>query len=239
MMYKQSDVIGKLDSLLDFSIQQHPKFQAEYTNFINEMRTALNDYFTADRTGWKIQLTELQYLLYSDLMKRRTKYSKKNIKLPTNFPESYNDTRKCFADFSCIMDITNADFLNGWIIETVTPDPSNPDAEISGDGDPNISDPAYPESDELKYHVAGNSYITTWLNYLSGRIDIELNNIIALCSWMENAGTDAGVFMLYEDMGEVIEAPTTNEIAQSIFIDRHFKECIDVLNLPTHTPTWL
>lgn len=218
MMYKQAEVIIKLDGFLQYSIIQKPQFESYYINFINQLKQNVTNYFTADRSGWKIQLTELQYLLYSDLMKRRTKYGKKNITLPTNFPASYNDVRKCFADFSCIMNTTDADFFGNWI-----------------EGIPETSD----ESASGEIIVTGNSLITTWISYLSSRISSDLNDITALCSWLENASNDTGVFMLYEDMGEVIEAPTTNEIAQSIFIDRYFKECIDILNLPTHKPTWL
>ena len=212
-MYKQGEVVAKFDEFLSYSVIQKPEYAESYGVFIEQIKTAVNQYFNADRSRWKIQLTELQYLLFSDLMKRKTVYEKKNLSLPTNYPETYNDIRKCFFDFSTIMNTTNEEFFNAWIV---------------------AADPA-----TLISTVTGNSLLTEWVTALSGRSDTDLKNITALCEWIETADTDGSVFMLYEDMGNTLEQPTTNEIAQNIFIDRYFKECITTFNLPTHIPTYV
>lgn len=111
-MYKQGEVIEKLNGFLSYSVIQKPEFAESYGEYIEQMKTIVNQYFNADRSGWKIQLTELQYLLFSDLMKRKTVYEKKNLSLPTNYPETYHDIRKCFGDFSNIMNTTNETFHN-------------------------------------------------------------------------------------------------------------------------------
>ena len=212
-MYKQGEVIEKLNGFLSYSVIQKPEFAKSYGEYIEQMKTIVNQYFNADRSGWKIQLTELQYLLFSDLMKRKTVYEKKNISLPTNYPETYHDIRKCFGDFSNIMNTTNETFHNAWVMGV---------GATSGTS-----------------AVIGNSLIVEWTSYFSGRSDADLTAITSLCSWIENADTDGSVFMLYEDMGNTVKQPTTDEIAKNIFVDRHFGECIEVLNLPTHKPTYV
>lgn len=211
-MYKQSEVIEKLDGFLSYSVIQKPQYASVYGGFIEQMKSTVNTYFTADRSGWKTQLTELQYNLYSDYVKRNTIYEKKTIPLGSDFPQSYYDIRKCFADFSTIMNTTNETFFNGWI---------------------ESSDPTTATTT-----VTGNSLITEWTKDLPTP-NKELENITALCTWIENATNSASIFLLYEDMGKTVKEPTKDEIVKSIFIDRGFKECIDVLSLPTYEPTWL
>lgn len=211
-MYKQSEVIEKLDGFLSYSVIKKPQYASVYGTFIEQMKSTVNKYFTADRSGWKIQLTELQYNLYSDYVKRNTIYEKKNIPLGTDFPQSYYDIRKCFADFSNIMNTTNEVFFNRWI---------------------ESSDPTTATTT-----VTGNSLITEWTKDLPTP-NKELENIAALCTWIENATNSASVFLLYEDMGKTVKEPTKDEIVKSIFIDRGLKECIDVLSLPTYEPTFI
>ena len=211
-MNTQTEIIEKLNALLAYSVEIDSEYSAAYTSLMQPMFTAVNNYFTADRSAFKIPINNLEHAFYNDILKRGTVTSKIDLPMATNYPVAYSDLRKLFHSFPC-MNVSNADFHNAWVYET------NAVTQIKT--------------------VKNNTLIDSWIAALSTAINDELNNISTLYSWLETAASDAGMVMLWEDVGKILEQPNTGEIAQNVFIDKHLKECITTLNLTAYKPTYI
>lgn len=211
-MNTQTEVIEKLNALLAYSVETDSEYSAVYTSLMQPMLTAVNNYFTADRSAFKIPINNLEHAFYNDILKRETVASKIDLPMATNYPAAYSDLRKLFYSFSC-MNVSNAAFHNAWVYEM----------DVS----------------TQTQTVTHNTLIDSWVADLSTAISDELDNIGALYSWLETAASDAGMVMLWEDIGEILKQPNTGDIAQNIFIDKHLKECITTLNLTAYKPTYI
>lgn len=211
-MYSKNEILNKLNSLLAYSCQIDSENAEAYTELIEPIITAVNGYFDADRSNFKVTLNNLELGLYNDILKRNTVATKIDLPLDGNFPEAYSDLRKLFYVFPC-MAVTNETFHAAWVegVDKVTSLPI----------------------------ITNNTLIDEWVTDLSTAISDELNNISALYTWLENAASDAGMIMLWEDVGEITSQPDTAKIANSIFFDKHLKECITTLNLPAYKPTYI
>lgn len=211
-MYSKNEILNKLNALLAYSCDIDAENAATYQSLMQPLLTAVNAYFNADRSNFKLPLNNLELGLYNDIMKRGTVATKIELPLNTDFPATYNDLRKLFYEFTC-MNVTNAEFHAAWVtgVDEVTGLPI----------------------------VTNNTLIDVWTADLSAAINDELNNISVLYKWLENAASDAGMVMLWEDVGQITSQPNTSEIADDIFISKHFKECIEILNLPAYKPTYV
>ncbi|WP_307745963.1 hypothetical protein [uncultured Phascolarctobacterium sp.] len=211
-MYSKTEVINKLNSLLTYSCTAEPDNAESYQSLMQPLITAVNSYFENARAGFKVALNNLELGLYNDILKRGTVTTKIDLPLAEDFPAAYSDLRKLFYTFPC-MSVSNETFHAAWV----------------------------ESSDEVTMLpiITNNTLIDAWISDLSSAISDELNNINSLYNWLENAASDAGMVMLWEDVGEITEQPNTSEIANDVFITKHFKECIQTLNLPAYKPTYI
>lgn len=211
-MYSKTEVINKLNSLLTYSCTAEPDNAESYQSLMQPLITAVNSYFDNARAGFKVALNNLELGLYNDILKRGTVTTKIDLPLAEDFPAAYSDLRKLFYTFPC-MGTSNTAFHAAWVEST----------------------------DEVTMLpiITNNTLIDAWISDLSSAISDELNNINSLYNWLENAASDAGMVMLWEDVGEITSQPNTTEIANDVFIEKHFKECIETLNLPAYKPTYI
>lgn len=212
-MYSENNVVNKLNELLEYSCSKDSANASIYRSLMNPLLSVVNSYFHADRSDIKVRLNDLELALYNDIMKRNTEYTLMQLPMNTDFPECYSDLRKLFYTFPC-MNTTNEQFYSAWIIET----------DSTGTG---LST------------VTGNSLIDEWKTDISGAIAKDADNINSFYDWLITSATDAGMVLLWEDVGQTVSHPTIKEIANSIFIEKHFSECIEVLNLPAYKPTYI
>lgn len=211
-MYTQSEVINKLNSLVQYSCDMDAENASIYQSLMSPLISEVTKYFTADRSEFKIPLNTLQLSFYNDIIKRQTKYSKDvDFNMGTNYPLGYDDIRNLFYTFPC-MDVSNETFHQAWVEEL-------------------------DEATALPI-ITHNTLIDIWTLSLSTAKQDELANINALNDWLEKASSDAGMVMLWEDLGVVEQQPNTKEIANIVFEYKHLKECIEKLNLPMYKPTY-
>lgn len=211
-MNSKDDVLSKLNALLAYSVGVDAENADKYTELMQPLITAVNKYFNNNRANFKVPLNNLELGLYNDILKRNTVTTKIDLPMAEDFPEAYSDLRKLFYAFPC-MDVSNKTFHAAWVKVT----------------------------DEVTMLpiITNNTLIDAWVTDLSTAITDELNNISALYCWIENAASDAGMVMLWEDVGEITSQPDTAEIANDVFITKHFKECITTLNLTAYKPTYI
>ena len=211
-MNSKNDVLNKLNALLAYSVGVDAENADKYTALMQPLITAVNEYFNNDRANFKVPLNNLELGLYNDILKRNTVTTKINLPMAEDFPEAYSDLRKLFYTFPC-MSVSNETFHAAWVtgVDEVTQLPI----------------------------ITNNTLIDAWMSDLSTAINDELNNINSIYKWLENAATDAGMVMLWEDVGEITSQPDTAQIANDVFITKHFKECITTLNLTAYKPTYI
>lgn len=211
-MNTKTMVLDRLNTLLAYSSNTAPANAGEYQKLMQPLINAVNQYFSADRSQFKIPLNNLELGLYNDIMKRGTVTTNMELPMDNNFPPAYSDLRKLFYEFEC-MTVSNGAFHSAWIegVDELTQQPI----------------------------ITNNTLIDKWVADLETAITDELKNIQELYSWLEKACSDAGMMMLWEDVGEIKSQPSTNDIANVIFKEKHFKECIETLNLSAYKPTYI
>lgn len=218
-MHNKSEILAKLDEFKTFSINQETKFESDFTALMEPMISAVNAYFDADRVKFKKPLDDLGLYLHNDLWARGAQWSKpQDMGFDTNPPPEYSDFRKLFYQFP-LMDITPAEFYSAWVIGT-------PEGE--GDG----VTPAEPKP-------LNNTLIDAWVAELSTAIADELKAIDSLGSYLEISMGSSGSVMLWEDTGALESAPTTQTLANEIFIERGLLEAVNLLGLPVYIPSYL
>lgn len=211
-MYNRADVINKLEVLLAYSCSVDTANAAQYQSLMQPLIDGVNKYFSYDRKAFKIPLNNLELGLYNDVMKRGTVATNIDLPMDKNFPPAYSDLRKLFYEFPC-MAVTNETFHGAWIegVDELTQQPI----------------------------IKSNTLIDKWVADLNTAIDDELKNIQELYSWLESACSDAGMVMLWEDVGQIKSQPSTKDIANIIFNEKHFKECMETLHLTAYKPSYI
>lgn len=212
-MYNKEQVISKLNALLAYSCGIDAENAATYQTLMQPLLTAVNVYFNANRSAFKVLLNDLELALYNDIMKRHTVFSNGGVlPMDVDYPAAYNDLRKLFYTFQC-MDVSDAAFHAAWVKGT-------------------------DEITQLPV-VTNNTLIDEWIAALKTAVDDELTNINTFYNWLSSAASNAGMIMLWENTGQIMSQPNIKEVAEDIFIDKHFKECIDTLNLPAYKPSYI
>ena len=212
-MNTQNEIINKLNSLVAYSCSVDSENAGTYQALIEPLISAVNNYFTGSRAAFKIPINDLELALYSDILKRNTSTTKEiDLQMGDDYPAAYSDLRKLFYTFPC-MSVDNATFHSNW---NETTDPVT-----------------------METSITDNTLIDEWLADLATATADELKNIDTLFNWLAKASSDAGMVMLWEDMGQIVSQPNTQEIANIIFNDKHLKECVEKLQLPAYKPTYI
>lgn len=211
-MYSKTQVIEKLNSLLAYSKTQDAANAAAYQSLMQPLIDAVNGYYGADRASFRVPLNDLELALYNDIMKRGTVFEYITLPIDTDYPAAYTDLRKLFYTFPC-MTVSNEVFHAAWVksVDELTGQPI----------------------------IKNNTLIDEWLADVGTAITDELSNIDTFYKWLAKAASNAGMMLLWEDMGRITSQPNRTDIADDIFLTKHFKECIDMLNLPAYKPSYI
>lgn len=253
MLISSNDVQAKLNELLDYSCNQFKVHTNEYTSIVNAYIQSVTAYFNVDRTKYKEQLKYLKYYASCDI-RNRLDVRKSPVPLNdyyTNYPKGYKDLREIFSKFEC-MECTNDDFYNAfeYVLEdlgeydenTKSASTTTTDTE-TGETITNTIDVDFDNHEVIVkdnhafYRIAtNNTLIDTWSKGLNA--DNELNDIVNLNNWL-CASNDVNEDILFWEKVETIKSTSTEQIANILYIDRHWKECIQSLNLPMHVPSYI
>ena len=212
-MYRKTEVITQLNKFAEYSCAQNPKHASSYKSLMVQLISAVENYYSADRSAYKAPLNELQLAFYNDLMKRATVVTKPiDLQMGTDFPKGYDDLSELFYSFPWLNTSVEA-FHNAWVTE------SSPEGGSET--------------------VKKNTLIDSWTTEVGAANADELANIKKLFDWLASASSNAGMVMLWEDLGEVKYQPSSDEIARKLFIEKKLKEVIEVLGIPAYKPTYI
>lgn len=241
-MYTKEQIVAKLEEFLQYSIAQIPTldyeeketFDSYYTSIVSSGKSSVSSYFSVDRSKFKKPLDDLGLYVHNGIWERNAKWEKEfDMGYRTDYPEYYNDLRKLFYQFDWFMNLTNDDFFNAWVY-------ASPESD-----DPTMPpEPPVPESNGYISRLKSDLILVateseTGEVVSKPIIQQEMENIDALGTWLETSSGDYSPIMLWEDTGALVSAPTTQDIAKIVFIDRGLLEAVEVLGLPMYIPTYL
>ena len=240
-MFSQEEILSKLDGLLAYTIAQIPtlsypnkdEFEPIFTSIVGTANPKVTGYFSADRSKFQKPLDDLGLYIHNELWQRGAKWSKpQDLGIGTNPPPEYSDLRKIFYDFDWFMGLTDQEFWDAWVYGEREEEP------------PPVTPVIIPKSNPHITRLVTELVLVATPDPVTGKvsetvIDQELGKIESLATWLETSMSQGGSIMLWEDMGQLIEAPSTNDIAKIVFVDRGLLEAIKLLKLPVYIPTYL
>ena len=176
------------------------------------VRAAVADYF---RPGDEKLTASVQYTLHQlslDLMNRATVYEHQALlpPLPTNFPLGY----------ALITDV----FTGGGAV----PEMCSISVEKFNKGYQDISGLLPPES---------NTHLTKWAELLGAARAGELSALSVIASFCESGSYNAGIAMLFENLGGIVKSIGKEELAREIYRDCGYLDVIQAFGLNVHVPT--
>lgn len=209
-MNTKSEINAKIAALKAYSISHEAGTEALFT----PLEEAVATYFDADKGAVSAACEDVVKYMYNDISRRTTVFEHEfDMKLPTNYPAGYNDMTECFADFSEIMQITNADFYAAFV-EGV-----DEDTGIEG--------------------IQSNTYIDKWVEELEAAATDDVNKVQNLAEWCKNSGGSCDVINLLENKGNVVSQLTKDQIVNKIYVEKNLLNIIQLLGLSTYVPTSL
>lgn len=209
-MNTKSEIIAKIAALKAYSKSQEPETEALFT----PLEEAASAYFDGDKGAVSAALEDVIKYMYNDISRRTTIFEHNfDMHLATNYPAGYYDITECFADFSEIMQISNADFYAAF--------------------EEGI------DEDTGEECIVSNSYIDKWVEDLEEAATEDVNKVQYLAEWCKNSGGSCDVINLLENKGEIIEQLTKDEIVNQIYIETNMLNTIQSLGLTTYIPTYL
>lgn len=217
-VYRQDEIIAKIDALRDYSAK------GKYDNYADKMQelyTAVNSFYERDRSQLKNSLEDLVLFVHNDIWMRNAKFEYEfNKNFRNDYPDSYFDLSKLFVDdfFVSIVNTTNEEFFNAWTEKQI--------------GFDNINHSGI-------YELDSNLLVEEWIETIPTDDSSTLENIDNLAKWCELDLQGSNMISLWENQGKILSQKDTKEIAQIIYINRKLKEMNDVLDIGLYIPTYL
>lgn len=220
-MITKTEVLNKINTLLSYSIQQSPQYQSQYTALTQPLLTAVNTYFDTVPDGMIKALENYVFQTYCDIFSRSIvyEYPIEGASLPTDYPVGYNDIRLCFYTFESLMNCTNEQFDNSWVIGTP-----------EGEGDSEVTPTPEPIS---------NAYIDTWTAEVNSAPQDDVNRIKAVNTWCENNADSMGLINLLEDQGRLLKSTGTQSIANTIYNEHGLLDVLNTRGYEIYIPAYL
>lgn len=188
--------------------------KGKVTALFAPVRSAVAEYF---KPGDAKLTAAVQYTLHQfalDLMNRETVYARNDIlpPPPTTFPFGYVGVVELFTGggaFSEAVEITVEDFNKGY--QEIDP--------------PGVLPPK------------SNTYLTKWAKLLGAARTGELSALSAIASFCESGSYNAGLVMLFEDLGDIVKSLGKEVLAKKIYQDCGYLDVIRTFGLNVHIPT--
>lgn len=217
-MITKTEVLNKINELLAYSNSQSPQYQSEFTALTQSLIDAVNNYFSITPDGMIEALEDYVFQTYCDIFNRKVVYENPMGELPTDYPEGYNDIRKCFYQFP-LLSVTPQQFHGAWVIGT---------PEGSGEG----GAPATPAPQS-------NAYIDLWTGEITSAPTNDVARVVAVNEWCQTNAGSLNLISLLEDQGKVLESPNTQNVANTIYNEHHLLEVLKTRGYEVYIPTYL
>ncbi len=216
-MHTKTEIMERLDELNRAS---PPEYEGKTEALFEPVRAAVETYFTSDG----VFAHDAQYTIHQlagDIMTRATKYEhqEKMPTPPTNFPTGYENIADLFDGGSAFPEITTID------VETFVEAYYEEQPEEGGD-----------EGGEGGEPILHNPYLEKWADQIAGAREGELAGLDAICQFCDSGGYNAGLAMLFEELGEVVESLSVNGLAQRIYTDGEWLALITEFSLRGDVP---
>lgn len=220
-MYTKEQIISKLDQFKAYSIANGKYSASDYTSKMQDLYTAVNSFYSRDRSNLKSELEKVVLYAHNDIWARNAKFENNfNMNFRYDYPDGYWDFGELFTDdfFTSIFNTTNEEFLNAWKEKQIGFDSST-----------------YTEIYALDY----NSLVNDWVKAIPTDDSAVLEKIKNLADWYDKDLQGSSMVSLWEDQGNILSKKETQEIAQIIYINRKLKEVNDAFNIGLYIPTYL
>ena len=182
------------------------------TVLFSPVRAAVTDYFKPhdEKLTAAVQYTLHQLAL--DLMNRATVYEHQALLPPpqTNFPLGYAIVTELFTGGGAV------------------PEMCSISVEKFNKGYQDISGLLPPES---------NTHLTKWAELLCAARAGELSALSVIASFCESGSYNAGIAMLFENLGGIVKSIGKEELAKEIYRDCGYLDVIQAFGLNVHVPT--
>lgn len=214
-MDKKSDILSKLAALKEFSTANGDGMG--HAALFADLEAAIETYFVADNELQKKTMYTVHQLAM-DIMTRRTIYERQELlaPMPSNYPGGYNDIRESFTSggaFTEIKTCIEAEFLAAFIYEVTAPG-------------------------ELKI-AKSNLFLDKWTAAVSRARASEKAALQAVSDFCEVGSFNAGLQVLFETLGGIVESINKDDLAKEIYDTRGYKELINIFGMDIHIPTVL
>lgn len=206
-MLQEKDVLAAIDRL-----EAGYRGTGSVTRLFAPVRAAVVAYF---KPGDEKLTAAVQYTLHQialDFTNRETVYEHSNLlpPFPTNYPLGYAIVTELFTGGGTV------------------PEMCGISVEKFNRGYQDISGLLPPKS---------NAYLTKWAELLGAARKDELSTLSAIASFCESGSYNAGISMLFENLGSVISSAGKDEMAKKIYRDCGYLDVIQTFGLNVHIPT--
>lgn len=206
-MLQEKDVLAAIDRL-----EAGYRGTGSVTRLFAPIRAAVVAYF---KPGDEKLTAAVQYTLHQlalDFTNRETVYERSNLlpPFPTNYPLGYAIVTELFTGGGTV------------------PEMCGISVEKFNRGYQDISGLLPPKS---------NAYLTKWAELLGAARKDELSTLSAIASFCESGSYNAGISMLFENLGSVISSAGKDEMAKKIYRDCGYLDVIRTFGLNVHIPT--
>lgn len=206
-MLQEKDVLAAIDRL-----EAGYRGTGSVTRLFAPVRAAVVAYF---KPGDEKLTAAVQYTLHQlalDFTNRETVYEHSNLlpPFPTNYPLGYAIVTELFTGGGTV------------------PEMCGISVEKFNRGYQDISGLLPPKS---------NAYLTKWAELLGAARKDELSTLSAIASFCESGSYNAGISMLFENLGSVISSAGKDEMAKKIYRDCGYLDVIRTFGLNVHIPT--
>lgn len=218
-MITKAQVIEILDRFKAYSTAQQSEYASYFASLMSPLYSAVDVYFSTKHPEMEAKLKELIHNMYCDVCERNTQ-NEFNFgdPLPTDFPNTYNDIRKCFYQFP-LQNTTDEAFHSAWVI-----------------GIPESDDPtAVPEPEQ----PLRNTLVDSWVAELLVAKEDEFEEVVALLEWLQNSSSTNDLPNLLEDTGIVLDSPTTQSIGKDVYQTKGMLEIIQTFGFKVYIPSYL
>lgn len=220
-MITKAQVTEILDGFQAYSVSQNPEYASYFASLMSPLYSAVNVYFSTKHPDMEAKLKELVHNMYCDICERNTQ-NEFNFGegLPTDFPETYNDIRKCFYQFP-LMNTSEGVFYSAWEIGVPPLPEDDPTA---------VPEPTQPLRNKL---------VDSWVAELLTAKEDEFDEVVVLLDWLQNSSSTNDLPNLLEDTGIVLDSPTTQSIGKDIYQTKGMLEVIQTFGFKVYIPSYL
>ena len=197
------------------------------------VEAAIAAYYAGDSSlRYNVQYTINQLAL--DQINRHMIYEHQELVPPfpseSGAPTGYEDVSELFngaGALDAMLAMTTAAFVSSFVYRTETE---------GGSGDGSGGGTSSGSTGTTKEIPDSNPYLTAWAEQIAGARAGEIAGLQSIVSFCENGSYNAGLCMLFETLGEIIDSMKPAELTDRIYIAGGYKSLIDETGINVYIP---